>query len=145
MIRYDHKDALQCWPDGEYAASLKDAEETVSRSGNPMYKLTIEAYRDERKCLLFDYAVIPDMLWKIKKLARAIGHLSTFEANKFDPSEFIGVNFRVVLDIEDNVKYGEQNRIRDYLPKTQGAADQAKQAKANEPSMFDEKDDDLPF
>lgn len=115
MIPYNAKDAATTWPDGTYQAALLYAEETTSKNDNPMYKLTVEVYQGEKAIRIFEYAVIPSMLWKVKKLARALGQSDAFDAGKFDPAEWIGHGFSVVLATKDDPKYGEQNIIKDYL------------------------------
>lgn len=117
MIPYDPKDAVLVFPAGDYPAALASCEQKMSKAGNDMYELAFDVWQGERQMQVRDYVVMPQFLWKLKRLARAIGQSDAFEAGKFDPAEHIGRNLVVSLEIESRDGFDDRNLIRAYLPK----------------------------
>ena len=138
MIEYDPQDAVMCWPAGDYAAALKSAEETTSKAGNPMYVLTFEVFDNERGSVqVKDYAVIPTMLWRVKRFAQAIGEEAAFLSGTFDPSKHVGDGCVVELEIEQQEGFDDRNRIKAYKPKDQTRRSESQHSKPPEESPLD--------
>lgn len=121
---YNSKDASGALPDGKYPASLESCEEGVSKSsGCPMLTLKFKVYTPtggERT--VSDYIVNPSTLWKMKRLAKALGKEADFKANTFQPSAHLGANLTLELDVQEDDQYGDKNNIKGYEPSALGAA-----------------------
>lgn len=123
-MKYDPKKSTLCLPEGDYPACISAVEEKTSSSGNPMEVVTIEVFPSGRESTkLKEYFVEGQdfAAYKYRKLAEAIGKGDEFKAGKFQAADNIGENFTVTLAVEDSDKYGEQNKIKGYGPKS-GAA-----------------------
>jgi len=136
-LNYNPKDAVLVVPEGDYTATLKAVEEGVSKAGNDMYVLTWIVHAPKGPVTLKDYVPIPDMVWKLRKIARALGRVEDFDAGRFDPARHEGKNLVVSLSIQEDEKYGDQNRIGNYKAR-EGAAPMAV-------TVQPEKDDEIPF
>lgn len=150
-MKYSAKDANQTVPEGVYDASIKSYTETKkdgsplqTRSGDPMCMVTFEVYVGERSRLVSDYFSAGSMLWKYKNLAKALGKEDEFKAEKFSASDYIGENLQLELTVEDDEKYGEQNRIKKFMPKRAGAVSRPATSGAAR-GAAPISDDDIPF
>ena len=117
MFQFDPKDAgNKLIPDGEYEATVVEAEELKSKAGNAMLKLTIRVWANGNTFQLVDYVVNPSSLWKLKRLAGAVGLIDKFETGSFDPRELVGKNFLagVKTKKDETAKYPDQNVIAKY-------------------------------
>ena len=112
---YDPKEARTCLPNGTYDATLKTAEETVSKKGSPMLKVVWEVQYNNRIIPLWDYIVRPSGIWKLKQIARAWGETGEFDSGSFDLEEKIGRIIGVSVEIENSSQFGEQNKIMEYV------------------------------
>ena len=117
MIPYKKEDALRVWPEGDYPASIVKVEERVSKAGNPMLAVEFDAYHKADTMRLTDYIVLPSFTWKLRKLARALSAMDAFDAEKFDPAEYIGKSLTLTLGIDlPRGGYDERNSIAAYGP-----------------------------
>jgi hypothetical protein len=120
-------------PDGEYDATIVSAEDKTSKSsGNPMIEVVVRVYVSGGQTAEITDWLMEAMIWKMQHLSKAIGH--DFEAGNLDPSDVVDQNVRVKVTTQKDEKYGEQNRIGDYL----GAASGTVRATV-------EADPDIPF
>lgn len=115
-MQYDSRDAVVCLNPGEYQGTLRKCEETTSKKGKPMAILTWEVYGDDRSVFLKEYIVVPDGVWKIRKLAQAWHKEAEFSANTFQPEDMIGENLTLVLKIESQEGFDDKNIISAYKP-----------------------------
>jgi hypothetical protein len=117
MSWYNPEDARRCWKEGEYDAVVEKAVEHVAKeSGNSGRKLTLRIYSGDQSMVLSDYLMAGEKAaWKIKEFAKAIGHVELFDSGEFDPINFVGCSVRVLLKVEDNGDFGEQNKIGKYM------------------------------
>lgn len=114
---------------------ILNAEETKSKAGNQMIKLTVEITDKEgRYCIVFDY-LVANAQWKIKNLCESIGEIETYESgeisadmlkNKYSECE-------VITEEDPSNQYPPKLKIKKYLKR-----DEDKSADA-------EIDDDIPF
>jgi hypothetical protein len=92
-------------PAGDYAVTILEAAETVSRStGADMIKLTLEAEAaDGASCKLFDYLVASaSSAWKIDTFRLALGQtIVPGEPVELDAANLPGRTLRVRLKVED--------------------------------------------
>lgn len=118
MIKYDPKDAVLCLPPGDYPATIDAVEEKQSKAGNDMYQVDFTVYTSgDKRVRVTDYIVIPSFVWKLKRLARALGMEDAFKAGSFDPASQVGQNIVVTLDVEEKEGYDDRNTIKAYLTK----------------------------
>lgn len=123
---YNHKDAIACWPEGEYECVIETVEEGTSGKGLPMLTVGLKCWNAEGKTrTVKEYIVNPSYLWPLKSMAKALGKVEEFEADKFHPGNYIGSNMMVSLRVEESDKYGDQNKCNGYK-----ALDRAPTAKA---------------
>ena len=104
-------------PEGEWEAEILSAEDRVSQNGNPMLELMLRVFGAEGE----EYAVqdwvtaTPRMQWKIRHLCES-AHVQ-YERDELPPDDFMGRNVRVKITINEDAKWGKQNRVADYLPR----------------------------
>ena len=123
-ISYDPKDAVSIWPNGNYTATIDRVEEKVSKQGNPMHELTLTVWKGAEQRQVRDYIAYPDMTWKLKRLAQALGVEDAFQAGKFDPEEYVGKNVALTLGIQPAKDgYDEKNTVRTYIRSNGATAD----------------------
>jgi hypothetical protein len=116
VIQYDHKDAVMVWPAGDYPACLVACVEKQSKAGNDMYEMVFSVFNGESERRIIDYIVFPTFVWKLKRLAKALGHLDRFEADTFDPRSHMDANLVVELDVRTQEGFDDKNTIRSYKP-----------------------------
>lgn len=155
-MKYNKSDAIGCFPAGVYDATVEAAIETTSKkTGADMLVITFKVYSPNgREQALKDYVVNPTGLWRLKKLAKALGRMEEFDSGVFREEHYVGGNLKLELEVEEDDQYGDKNRIKAWLPSTTAAApasattrttvsvnDVSKALDGVEP----EKDDDCPF
>lgn len=119
MIPYKKEDALRIWPEGDYPASIADVTEKVSKAGNQMLEVRFDAYNKTDTMTLSDYIVFPKFTWKLKKLAAALGATAAFDAETFDPADYIGKSLTLTLAVNPaRGGYDERNSVAAYGPPT---------------------------
>lgn len=126
-MKYDPKDASNVIAEGTYDASIRavltekdDGSPLRTQAGDDMQKVVWTVYTDRGDRMLTEYHAGGKMLWRYKKLAKALGAGDKFDKGEFNATDFIGENARLVIEVEDNPKYGEQNRITAYEPRAGG-------------------------
>lgn len=163
-ISYSKTDAnKECQMAGDYEATLAGYEEKVSKqSQKPMMVLNWKCFTPEgNEFFLKDFIVIPDGVWKVKKIAQALDKLKEFEAEIFQPEEEIGCSLvlSVGVQVDKTGQYGDQNNVKAYKalerksskPGVMSAALQAQLKRAEkedgQPVFQTSKaiDDDCPF
>ncbi len=101
----------------------------------------------------------PNALWRYKKLAEAIGPEAAqrFKEGTFAVADYIGANVMLDIIVEDDEKYGEQNRVA-KIHKCESPAPTTAQAGKNAAKLANVKpinvgdhgtstigDEDIPF
>ena len=103
------------FPAGEYDYTVEAAEDTTSKAGNDMIKLTLHVYNTEgHKRVLFDY-LLDSAAWKIKQFAASAGLLERYDSGEIEAYEMVGKTGRLKLKIESSEQYGDQNKVAFYL------------------------------
>lgn len=146
---YDPADAVMVQPEGDYPAVVSGWDDKESKAGDPMLTMMFTVYApDGTSTEMKDYIVNPpkasgkkSMIWKLKRIAQALGQEEAFTAGTFDIAQHMGHNLTVTLKIKSQAGFDDQNVIQAYKP-----------AGASGPKAFvppaDEKgvdDSDLPF
>lgn len=149
-MRYNPKDAADAAQPGDYEATLTACTEGTSKStGKEMLTLNFTVYADRDRPLK-DYIVNPDGLWKLKKLAIALGQKAAFDAGTFDPADHLNSNLTVTLKVEESDEYGDQNKISGYKPLARAQTQPQRAAAPARASTAAQQyepvgDDDIPF
>lgn len=104
-------------PNGIYPFEITAAQDTSSKSGNEMIKLTIkvwDAEGDER--LIYDY-LLESMAFKLRHAAEVCGLIEKYEQGVLTASDFIGKNGAVKISIRKDKtgQYKDQNQVVDYI------------------------------
>lgn len=124
-------------PPGQYDAVIMSAEDKVSTKGNEMLELQLRVFDAQgQEFGVQDFlTATPRMQWKIRHLCES-AHVD-YEREDLPASEFEGRNVRIDVVVETNPKYGPQNRVADYLPRSNGAT--------VVPVRHEPEDADIPF
>jgi hypothetical protein len=141
-------------PKDIYDAEIIEAEETVSKAGNPMLKINVKVYRPQGGfTLIFDY-LMETMAHKLRHCAYACGFGADYENGVLNAHDLIGRSFKVSVSIvQDKAKqYPPKNQINDYVvdESEKQAASAAKlvvsesKLKSGDPDL-DQDGDDIPF
>ena len=102
---------------GYYNFEVKDAEETVSKSGNEMIKLTLKVWDNKGKeYTLYDYLLSSaNMMWKLKHFCDSCELAEIYENGELTDSACIGKCGKVETDIEKQEGYGPRAKVKDYV------------------------------
>lgn len=145
-FKYDSKEAIACLPAGDYEASLVSAVEGVSKSsGNPMLTVTWKVYSGSKETTLKDYISNPGTLFKLKRIAKALGKEQDFASNTFDLTQHLLSSVLLTLEVEED-DFGDKNTVKKYAPFSRAAAVAATAAKPHPSSNLPTPTaDDIPF
>lgn len=118
-IEQEQKERMEAnlWPKGSVCDfEVKDAEDTQSKAGNDMIKLTLQVFNDKGKSqFLFDY-LLASMAYKLRHAAYACGIGSRYEAGDLSASDFIGKAGRLEIGVQAAKDgYGARNTVQDYV------------------------------
>lgn len=120
-MRYNKSAGL--FPDGEYDATIVTAEEKLSKQQNPMIELLVRVYGSNGMKIEVSDWVGEYAIWKLKHLSASVGH--DFDSGSIDPQDLIDRNIRVKLGTQKDEKFGEQNRILDYVGGARAVPDES--------------------
>lgn len=141
---YDKKDASSALPEGEYEATILETSiGTSQNSGKPMLTIVFTVYGDNRTVTLRDWIVNPDGLWKLKKIADALGMREEFDKGQWVPPT--GKNLLVKLKVTESDAYGEQNNIVGYDKDASVSSGGARPKAATGVQHTPISEDDIPF
>lgn len=151
-MKYTAKDATQVIPAGTYDATIKayseekkDGSRMMTKAGDPMCMVRFEVYVGDQTRVLSDYFMAGKMLWRYKKLAQAIGQEDAFNSETFSAENHIGDALQVEIEVEESDEYGEQSKIKKFMPKRAGATAKTAAKRLTESSKQPMGDDDIPF
>ncbi len=103
--------------DGDFEVGA--AEETTSKRGNHMLKLSLRVWdKNGKEGFIFDY-ITDDFEWKIKHLLESIGEGHKYQTEEVVPSDLIGKRGKCKIAIQKDKGFGEQPKIKDYVPKSE--------------------------
>lgn len=149
-MKYDPKQASTCWAEGDYPAVIHSVEaKTSQKSGAEMEVVTFEVFGDAGKTIrVKDYIVGPTAtsngtVFKIKRIAKALGKEHEFKTGAFQVGDNIGANLVVSLGIDEQPGYDEKNVIDGYKPSAGVAVTPSRAAQAKQHTPITE--DDIPF
>lgn len=142
-MKFDPKQANTLIKKGEYDIEFSVVEQTKSKAGADMWKLTLKVWPGGGQRTMFDYIVFPNGLWKLKQIAAATDQQAKFDSGEMEPGDIQGQSARATVDVKEDAKYGDKNIIVRYLPQAAGAHG------TRQPSSHNENgapiDDEIPF
>ena len=146
MFKYDPKDAegndFKILPAGIYEAEIIEVEDKVSKAGNEMLVITLNAFGgDGEKVRLYDYVVNPNGLWKLKSICRCLG--LEFDG-AMDEQLLVGKRFKVKLKVKPEGDFPAKNEVEHYEEGV-GVASTPALTITNSTDSSKPKDDDIPF
>jgi len=145
-------------PEGKYLVHISETEEKISGAGNKYLKLHLQILEgDYKNRILWDIV----NLWHPKDNVREIAEQTMKSiCNAVNvlkpehPEELHHKPLRVSVSLEDDSQYGEQNRVKKYLPNSVGASSKAqvenilslpKRGGEAPPQSTEATSDDIPF
>jgi len=145
MFNYDPKDAkendFKILPAGIFEAEIIEVEDKISKAGNEMLVLTLNAFGEKgEKVRVYDYVVNPSGLWKLKSICRC---LNLEFSGTLDEQLLVGKRFKVKLKVKPEGDYPAKNEVEHYeegVSTTNPSQQKTTSADSSKP-----KDDDIPF
>lgn len=113
------------FPKGEYDFDVVGAEDTVSKAGNSMIKLTLKVYAtDGGITQVFDY-LLEALEYKIKHFCDTTGLTAEYQSGTLTSDMCLNRCGRCKLDIDHDKtgKYDDKNVVKDYAGQAIDAAD----------------------
>lgn len=104
-------------PEGQYPFEISGGEDTISKAGNDMIKLTVRVFKNDGTFLLVDDYLLESMMYKIKHACDACGLSDKYESGELLGSDFIGRTGELKLKIQKDTtgNYPDRNSIADYI------------------------------
>lgn len=133
------EELLNLLPEGEYDFFVKQAEDTVSKKGNEMIRLSVAILdSNNREHLIFDY-LLDALAFKVKHFAEAVGLEDKYNAGCYMASDCWNKSGRCyVTRVEAKDGFPAKNNVADYI--------KASDVKAAQPAGSPLIDDqDIPF
>jgi len=111
----DEDNRPDAMPPGVYPATIKSAEEKVSKSsGNDMIEIV---WQLENGLTIFDYLTFgPKTLFKVDTFLKATGHApEKGKEVEINAEDIIGRRAFLDLRVEDEPQYGKKNKVNKYV------------------------------
>lgn len=133
---------------GVYGFEIVDAEDTTSKAGNDMIKLTVHVFaEDGSPVTIFDY-LMEKVAYKLRHAAEACGLIGEYESGTLDAFDFKGKTGRckIVIQKDKSGQFPDKNGIADYIK-----SDAVQERSAARPSSRvkvpagDDLEDSIPF
>lgn len=138
----------QVLPAGRYSALIHRAEETTSKKGNPMMKLSLRVKHDGENYWVTEY-VVNNRPKTIDAIYAAVG--LPVGGDEFDPEKLESAEVVIVTRIEEQEGFDPQARVEKWIPKADALAKavsapaKAGVAASKKPAGRRFDDDDIPF
>lgn len=131
-------------PEGDYDAEVLECEETESKKGDPMFKVTLGIKEGEQRYKVWDYLSPCWFQEKFRSFFESMGKLDMYESGDIDPAMLIHQYVTASIEIQagKGAYEGQQNNVvAMYIPAEVNAA------KKVFPKVLEEvkNDDGLPF
>lgn len=107
-------------PEGEYPFEISGAEDSVSKSGNEMIKMTVRVFKPDGNFNLVTDYLLPSMEYKLRHACDACGLLDKYESGVLSAEDFVGKQGMLKLSVRKSEQYGDQNQVKDYIPSKDG-------------------------
>jgi hypothetical protein len=106
-------------PPGAYAFEVLKAEETTSKNGNDMIKLSLQVMGPEYDVYVNDW-LLQKVLHRLMHFCETAGLEEQFVAGNLTADDCQGATGRVILEIEDKPGFSPKNKVKDYEGKPPG-------------------------
>jgi len=104
------------WPAGEYDFEVMNADDAISKKGNEMIVLDVNAYNTDGEFLSIKDYLMEVMEFKLRHAAESMGLLEKYEAGELEALDFQGKTGRLRLKVGKKVEgYKQRNEIADYI------------------------------
>ena len=134
-------------PNGQYNGVVSRATDTVSKSDNPMMRVSIQILHEGVSYLVYDYLLktIPSMAHKLKGFCKALDLQEEYENNTIADYMAQGkdVCVQVTTQVDDTGQYPPKNVINKYLKPEEGKEEEEKEEEVAEDKKIIE--DEIPF
>ena len=145
-----------CWPAGVYDFEVVDAVVGESKKGAPMLSLSLKVFdpNSERNWKVKDWLVESDAavcLMKMRHYCATTGDMGAYESGSIENFPGIGATGKCKLAIEQNDRFGAQNKVADYIKPvveekpSLGGVPMSQTKRANDAFNEIAQDDDCPF
>lgn len=136
-------------PEGQYPFEISGGEDTTSKAGNDMIKLTVRVFKDDGTFSLVTDYLMEQMMFKLKHACDACGLSEKYKSGELLGSDFIGKTGELKLKIQKDTtgNYPDKNSIADYVVPKDGE-EAKKPPKDNLDKLIDGDDDmedEIPF
>lgn len=131
------------WPAGVYGFEILEAEETTSKSGNDMIRLSVRLFDDHGNYTnVYDY-LLEQMAAKLRHCAEVCGVLTDYENGELSAVSLIGKTGRCKLIVQKDKagQYPDRNAIADYVRAKDTNGGSTVPPKARKADL----DDEIPF
>lgn len=122
-------------PEGNYEVRVEDAQEGVSKAGNPQIKLKLKVIGEHKTITVFDY--LGSTSKKLRNFCQNMDLLDKYMNGEITDDDCCYKTGYAKVKVERNAQYGDQNKIAFYLAKTETNTT----AKENDDFI----NDDVPF
>lgn len=124
---------------GTYPVQVLDAEEGVSKAGNPQIKLKLRVQGDGQSITVFDYLGATSK--KLRNFCQNMQLLEKYKQGEISDLDCANKRGYAEVKIEKNETYGDQNKIAFYVSKPKSTSDTQANAKVDNSFL----DEDVPF
>lgn len=123
---------------GKSDFQIFEAEDKVSKAGNPMLALNLKVWdQNGREGRVFDY-ITANAQWKLKKMLEAVGMEKEYEQGEVDPNQLMGKSGQLTLVMTKDPERGDRLNVKNYLPHS------IKKEAQSETILQQKSDTDLP-
>jgi len=138
-------------PEGKYPFTVAEAEETISKKGNPMLKIKLTVWGEgNRQSSVFDYILesIPDKLFRF---CSVIGLENKYHAGELEAEDCVGRDGWAHIKIQPaEGSFGPKNVVGFYCnqPAPENGSAPASESAKRRPDPFPDSgddDDSIPF
>lgn len=134
-------------PEGIYGFEISMGEDTTSKKGNEMIKLTVRLFKDDGKFILVDDYLLESMMFKLKHACDACGLSDKYQSGELVAADFVGKTGNLKLKIQKDTtgNYPDRNSIADYLVPEDGATFTPPKDALDTVLDKDDLEDEIPF
>lgn len=132
-------------PAGEYPFQISASEDTISKSGNEMIKMTVRVFKPDGNFNLVTDYLLASMEYKLRHACEACGILNKYESGVLSADDFIGKEgmLKLSIKVDTTGQYSDQNQVKDYI--VQKDEEKKPLPKTQLTKVLDDMDDTIPF
>lgn len=103
-------------PTGIYNFKIAKSEETVSKAGKPMLKLTVSVWDDKNHKATIYWRCLLDSGF-LRHVSQGCGLLEKYEESKLEAYDFDNKEGTCLVEVEENALYEKSNVIKTFYAK----------------------------